>query len=179
MRRVGLRLAMVVALVAGVGVLRAEAGDLSPSLGVGIVDPNGAGSALFFTASAQRALGERAVLDPEIGYWSRKDSSPGVENALSDVSVGVNVLCRLTGKGRRARTRLFAGAGLGVHLVQSKASVTGFDEASETEVKQGIHLIACADRMIGGSLRVFVAVRSDLVADLPQSKIYAGVRLGR
>ncbi len=61
---------------------RATPAAADPVGGEGIVDPNGAGSALFFAAGAQRALGEHAVLEPEIGYWSRKDSSPGVENAL-------------------------------------------------------------------------------------------------
>jgi hypothetical protein len=175
MQRFGLA-ALTLAILGTLGLAEARAGG--PAVGVGLVDPNGAGSALWFTANVWRAAGERVVIEPEAGYWSRKDSSPGVENAISDASVGVNVLCRIYGKGRRSATRVFAGAGAGGHLIRSKASVAGYDDVSENELKQGMHLLATADRKVGGSLRLFVAFRSDLVADLGQSKVYGGIRLG-
>jgi hypothetical protein len=175
MRLFGLSLLTLAILCAtGVGPAAAD----GPAAGVGLVDPNGAGSALWLTANVRRAAGDHVVIEPEAGYWSRKDSSPGVDNSISDASLGVNVLYRICGKSLRSATRVFAGAGVGVHLVQSKAAVAGYDDVEETEVKQGMHLLATADHRIGGALRVFISVRSDLVADLYQSKIYGGIRLG-
>jgi hypothetical protein len=178
MRRLGNTAVLAIVLLVG-GAAVAAGGDLRPALGAGLVDPNGAGTAPWFSVSLRRPVADRVVVEPELGYWSREDSSPGVDSSLSDISLGLNVLYRLTGRNDRARTRIFAGAGVGAHLLQSQTAVSGYDEVEETEVKQGMHLIVNLDYRLGGSLRFFIGVRSDLVADLTQSKVYGGIRLGR
>jgi hypothetical protein len=71
----------------------------------------------------------------------------------------------------------FAGAGLGAHAIRSWFDVRGYDSQSDRQFKQALQLLAGFDYNLGVGLSLFGAFRFDAIADLSQSKAYAGLRL--
>ncbi len=166
-------LAMLVLLTAGVPFAGwAEAQGVSIGVGAGAVDPQNLDTVPWFTANLRWTLHKNFVIEPEFGYWKKTQATPGTENTVKDLSAGVNILYRIPKK----NASFFAGAGLGAHVVRSAFSIEGFDAQSDTQVKQGLHLLGGFDYKLTGGLSLFVAFRFDGIADLSQSKAYGGLR---
>lgn len=171
MKRRAVGVAVLIVLFATAGT---EARDLWVGAGGGIVDPQGARSAPFFTGNLRFKLKGNLVLEPEVGYWKKTNATEAVETTLEDVSAGANVLYRVP---TRRGVRFFVGAGLGLHLIRSRFAIAGFEFDSDTEAKQGMHFIAGFDFKVSGGLSAFGAARFDAVSDVAQNKAYGGLRL--
>lgn len=151
---------------------RAEAQGLSIGLGAGTVDPQDSRTALWLTANLRWKLAKNVVIEPEVGYWKKSETTADLDSSLKDMSAGANVLYRVP----RKRLTYFVGGGLGVHVVKSSVRIADFDSESDTEIKQGLHFLAGLDIKLAGALSVFGAARFDAVADVDQSKLYGGLR---
>lgn len=152
----------------------AQAQDNSVGIGVGFVDPEVVDGTLWFTANAQIKVAHRLVIEPEVGYWSKSEKIPGlVEASIKDLNAGVNVLYVPTTTG----SLLFGiGAGLGAHFLKGEVGVLDVFSESETETKFGVHLLGSLGYKVTEGFSVFGNVRYDLVSDINQLKLYAGVR---
>jgi hypothetical protein len=169
MRRI---LATLVFLIVASSVSPLWAQDRSIGLGLGYVKPSDVDGTIWFTANIHFKVAEKAVLEPELGYWSGSlSASPDV--SIKDFNVGVNLLYLPPSHG--SSVRFSAGAGLGLHFLSGQAGVLGFS-ASDSATKIGFHLLAGATFGRSRSLRYFANARYDLVSDFNQFKLYGGVR---
>ena len=167
--------AVALPLVLALAPAGVEAAGRTVSLGAGRVDPQGVGAALWFTAGLRWSVARNLFVEPEGGYWKKKDTSPAGESSVEDLAGAVNVVYRFP---TRRPLAFFAGGGVGLHLIRSSFTLADTLTVSDRELKQGLHLLAGAEYGKGNTLKVFVEVRHDLVADLGQSKACAGIRLG-
>jgi hypothetical protein len=171
MRRI---LATLVFLIVASSVSSLWAQDRSIGLGLGYVKPSDVDGTIWFTANAHFKLAEKAVLEPELGYWKKSMSFPSLlDVSISDFNLGANVLYRPPS--HNSSVRLSVGGGLGLHFLSGKAGVLGFS-ASDSATKLGVHLLAGATFGRSASLRYFANARYDFVSDLNQFKLYGGVR---
>ena len=165
----------IILLGASLGLLdgRAQAQGFAVGVGAGPVDPQGFETAPWFTAHVQWKLRKNWWIEPEVGYWKKTQTTPGTENSVKDLSLGVNLLYYIP----RKRLSYFAGAGLGAHAIRSSFDVRGYDAQSDRQLKQALQLLAGLDYNLGVGLSLFGAFRFDAIADLSQSKVYGGVRV--
>ncbi len=169
MKRWLLSLLIVGAMAGG-----ATAQDNSIGFGAGFVDPEVVDGTLWFTGNVRLKVANRLVLEPEVGYWSKSEKLPGIaEASIKDLNAGVNVLYVPTTSGS---VEFAIGAGVGAHFLKGEVGVLDVFNESETETKLGIHLLASLGYKVTGGFGVFASVRYDLVSDINQFKVYAGVR---
>jgi hypothetical protein len=116
-------------------------------------------------------------LEPNIEFWSRSDNQFGVESSLRDVSLGA--------RGKyyfdvaNPKVRPFAGAGLGIHFLHAKSTVTmpGYGTVSATgdDTRLGLDL--------GGGITTPLNSKNDfhaeawygIVSDVNQFAVRVGV----
>lgn len=169
MKRILLSLLMVTGTV---GVAHAQ--DNSVGFGVGFVDPESIDGTLWFTGNVQFRIASHLVLEPELGYWSKSEKIPGLaEASIKDFNVGANLLYVPTTEG----SLLFEiGAGVGAHFLKGEVGVLDVFSEAESETKLGVHLLGSIGYKVTSGFRIFGSARFDLVSDVNQLKLYAGVR---
>jgi opacity protein-like surface antigen len=173
--RYRLTLATLAALLFATPLAHAQE-QASLGLGAGLVDKRGdVGSTFWVTANYRFRLGDRLWLEPEVGYWEKNDSRPGVDFSVEDLNFGANAILELGGSGT-GELQPWVGAGLGLHRVKGVADV-GEVELGETQSKLGIHLLGGLDFGLTDSFDLFAALRYDIVSDRwSQLKAYGGLR---
>ncbi|HEY7510398.1 MAG TPA: outer membrane beta-barrel protein [Vicinamibacteria bacterium] len=149
----------------------------SLSLGAGYVAPNDVDSTFWVTANYRFRLGDRLLLEPEVGYWEKGDDVPGVDVSIEDLNFGLNAILPL-GSARDTGLSPWVGAGLGLHRLKGVVDLDDDDDDAfdETETKLGIHLLGGFDYGLTDTLALYAAARFDIVSDLNQFKVYGGVR---
>jgi hypothetical protein len=153
----------------------ARAEGVRIGLGAGYVDPSDVGGTAFFTGNVRFDVARNVALEPEVGYWKKSESVPGlVDVSIKDLNFGVNVLYQFPTSGS---LRFSAGAGLGAHVLKGAVGVLGFSE-SASETKLGGQLLAGLDLKVSSAVALFANARYDLVSDFNQFKVYGGVRFG-
>ena len=169
MRRI---LASFVLVAAAGGASPAWAQDRTFGLGVGYVKPSDVDGTIWFTANAQYKVAKDFVVEPELGFWKKTASFPGLlDVSIRDLDVGANALYTTVRKSRN----ISVGAGLGAHLLKGQVGVLGFSD-SDSSTKIGVHLLAGVVFGHAKSMHFFANARYDLVSDLNQFKLYGGVR---
>lgn len=144
----------------------------SVGLGLGLVDASGIGSTLWLTGNVRFAITDRVVLEPELGYWSKSDSFFGVDVSISDLNFGANALYRIP----KDKVTFHVGGGVGLHHLSGKVGVLDLFEESDSETKIGLQLLGGVEYRASETVDIFGRVRLDLISDVNQTKLYAGVR---
>lgn len=144
----------------------------SIGLGIGLVDASNVGSTLWLSGNVRLPVSERVAIEPEIGFWSKTDSFFGVDVSVSDFNVGANALYRFP----KEKVAFHVGAGVGLHHLSGKIGVLDLFEESETSTKIGLQLLGGAEYRASESIDIYGRVRLDLISDVNQTKLYAGVR---
>ena len=144
------------------GVVRPEALGSAPWLGIGV-----------------RARFWGLWLEPEVGYWSRRETAFALRSSARDLHAGVSAQWTLL---RLGPARLLAGAGGSAHVVTSGAGPSGGTMASETHLRAGPHGSLAFELRIGDRTAAFVGARSDWIVrrsfeDELESRFYGGMRL--
>jgi len=153
----------------------AAAGETGIGIGAGYVDPSDVGGTAWFTGNVRFKVAEAVAIEPEVGYWKKSESVPGlVDVSVKDLNVGANVLY-LVKAGKDVTVSL--GGGAGAHFLKGAVGVLGFEE-SDTETKFGAQILAGLDFKIATNVALFADVRYDFVSDLNQFKAYGGIRFG-
>lgn len=153
----------------------ASAGDVGIGLGAGYVDPSDVGGTFWLTGNVRFKVAESVAIEPEVGYWKKSESVPGlIDASVKDINVGANVLY-LIPSGEKLLISL--GGGVGAHFLKGAVGVLGFEE-SESETKFGGQLLAGLDFEVAANVALFANVRYDLVSDFNQFKAYGGIRFG-
>jgi opacity protein-like surface antigen len=153
----------------------ASAGDVGIGLGSGYVNPSDVGGTAWFTGSLRIKVGNSVAIEPEVGYWKKSESVPGlVDVSIKDLNVGANVLY-LAAAGENVTVSV--GGGIGAHFLKGAVGVLGFQE-SDSETKLGGQILAGVDFKVAQNVALFASVRCDLVSDFNQFKAYGGIRLG-
>lgn len=164
---------MAMAAVLG-GSTAAQASSIG--IGAGTVDPEGVLRTQWFTANLRWKLSKRFMIEPEVGLWEKTtDFASGISSTIDDRNVGLNFVYMIPKKG----LNYFVAAGVGAHLLKTSRDVRGTVTEGDTELKQALHLFGGLEFKVGKRLRLFGAIRFDTVADLNQSKLYGGLRLGK
>jgi|CXWL01.1.fsa_nt_gi hypothetical protein len=172
---------------------RGEDDRFALGLGVGVVDPEGAGE-LYYTANlririldgdddeVERADGAwrydqtheiQAYLEPEIGYW--QESSDTIDQ--SDLSVGINAIGVVPGQ----VVDYFFGVGAAVHFYDTQIDSTNpqVPSTDESDTHLGGNFQIGLDIQLGDTVSAFGAGRFDLIEGLDdtiQGKVYLGMR---
>ncbi|MDH4037728.1 MAG: outer membrane beta-barrel protein [Candidatus Krumholzibacteria bacterium] len=123
-------------------------------LKAGVVNPEDISSTLGFGLVADLGtVHPNVALESYAGYWSQTESEFGAEVGVKDFSFGSKAKYMFTTSNPSMQP--FAGAGLGLHIVNAHVDVPGFSfggitypgtSASDTEVRLGLDL--------GGGLRI-------------------------
>lgn len=154
---------------------RASAGETAVGLGAGYVDPSDIGGTAWFTGNVRIKVAESVAVEPEVGYWKKTESIPGLlDVSVEDINVGANVLY-LVPAGDKVVASL--GGGIGAHFLKGAVGALGFEE-SDTETKFGGNIQAGLDLKVAENVALFANARYDLVSDFNQFKVYGGVRFG-
>ncbi len=166
MRRI---LASFVLVAAAGGASPAWAQDRTFGLGVGYVKPSDVDGTIWFTANAQYKVAKDFVVEPELGFWKKTASFPGLlDVSIRDLDVGANALYTTV----RKSLNISVGAGLGAHLLKGVLGSTD----SDSSTKLGFHLLGGLVFGHAKSMHFFANARYDLVSDINQFKLYGGVR---
>ena len=169
MRRI---LAAFVLVAAAGGASPAWAQDRTVGLGVGFVKPSDVDGTIWFTGNAQFKVAKDIVVEPEIGFWKKTASFPGVVDvSVRDLDIGANALYTTV----RKSLNISVGAGLGAHLLKGEVGVLGLTD-SDSSTKIGFHILAGLVFGQPKSMHFFANARYDLVSDINQFKVYGGVR---
>jgi len=156
-----------------VAAVSANAGETAIGIGAGYVDPADVGGTAWFTGNVRFKVSDSIAIEPEVGYWKKSESVPGlVEVSIKDLNVGANVVY-LAPVGNSVVVSL--GGGVGAHFLKGAVGVLGFEE-SESETKFGGQVLAGLDFKIAENIALFTYVRYDLVSDFNQFKAYGGIR---
>jgi hypothetical protein len=138
--------------------------------GAGVILPSHPGTEAWLTANLRLRVKEHILLEPEMGYWSRQaDRNDTLSHVLN---LGVNAIVTTRG----SPVSVWAGAGLGVHLVRYAAWI-----ASEpfTEGYPTIALLTGFDYRVARRVTLDGAARIDfgIEDDANGARLYAGIRL--
>lgn len=154
-------------------VVSANAGETAIAIGAGYVDPADVGGTAWFTGNVRFKVADSIAIEPEVGYWKKSESVPGlIDVSIKDLNVGANVVY-LAPVGSSVVVSL--GGGVGAHFLKGAVGVLGFEE-SESETKFGGQVFGGVDFKVTGSIALFTNVRYDLVSDFNQFKVYGGIR---
>lgn len=128
---------------------------------VGFVSPENVDGALTLGVFADCGrITPRIGLEPHLDYWSETQESFGTKATLSDVILGARG--KYYFEVANPRIQPFAGAGLGIHMLHAKVTVTepGFPDlvAEDSESKLGIDL--------GGGVMMPVGPRTDMLGEM-------------
>ena len=151
----------------------ANAGEAAIGIGAGYVDPADVGGTAWFTGNVRFKVSHSIAIEPEVGYWKKSESIPGlIDVSIKDLNAGVNVVY-LAPVGSSVVVSL--GGGVGAHFLKGAVGVPGFEQ-SESETKFGGQVFGGVDFKVTGSIALFANVRYDLVSDINQFKAYGGIR---
>lgn len=154
---------------------QAQADDkASLGVGLGLVDASNVGSTLWLTANVRFALSERVSLEPEIGFWSKSDAFLGVDVSIKDFNVGANAVYRIP----KDKVTFHVGGGVGLHNLTGKIGVLDLFEESDSETKLGLQVLGGVEYRASDAVALYGRVRLDLISDVNQTKLYAGIRFG-
>ena len=153
----------LVALLAGPAAHAQDQASLG--FGLGIVKPSDIDSTLFVTANYRFRIGDRLMLEPEVGYWKKGEDPFKVD----DLNLGVSAILRFPDRSLTP----WVGGGLGLHMIDGVAA--------DTETKLGFQVLGGLDYRLTDVLDLFGSARYDLVGlegegDLNQFKVYGGLR---
>jgi hypothetical protein len=175
-RRLALALGGVL-LLAGVP---GEAGDVWLGAGVGEVKPEGVKATLAWSGELRFGLSKHFALQPDIGYWKRKETVAGISVSGSDFSFGATALFLLPLR----PVRIFVGAGPSIHHLSGDVASYGVALASDSLTRVGITTLAGLDIEVSRSVAFFFAARYDWVSlatsnpdNINQRTWYGGFRL--
>jgi hypothetical protein len=174
------RLAAALALVAASSAPARPASldGRSLRIGAGLVRPEALPTTPWIFVAFALRLGPMS-LEPETGYWSRREVAFGLENAVRDVHAGLSLTWSPLQLGR---ARLLGGAGASAHSVTSSGGPVAGERASETNVRPGVQAWAAIEVRLSPRSALFAAARSDWILrrELPderESRLYGGIRL--
>jgi opacity protein-like surface antigen len=163
MKRFVLLLALVTSvLVASTAVAQTSLGLKGVGVAVGYVSPEDVDGTFGLGVLADcGAITPRIGLESRLDYWSKSEEAFGAEASISDITLGARgkYFFEVT----NPKVRPFAGAGLGIHFLQSKVTIPaqfGFPESTveESTTKLGLDL--------GGGVATAVGPRTDLLGEL-------------
>ena len=172
------------AVVCGLGVLSAAAAGADPfdgrslRISAGVVRPEALGSAAWFGVGVRaRFLG--LWLEPELGYWSRRETAFALRSSVRDLHAGVSAHWTVL---RLGAVRLLAAAGGSTHVVTSSGGPLGGATASETRVRAGPHASLAFELRLRERTAAFAGARADWIVrrsldDEQESRFYGGIRL--
>ena len=122
-------------------------------------------------------------LEPRIDYWSGSQEAFGAKAEIRDVAVGARAKYYFEVKGPSIRP--FAGAGLGLHFLNAKAtvSVPGFPtvSSSSSDTKLGLDLGGGMETSLNPKVDLHFDLWYGIVSDVSQFALRFGVsrKLGR
>jgi opacity protein-like surface antigen len=168
-----MRRALVLVLLMGAMSLAGQAAHaqgIAFGLGAGVVKIQDVDdSKLWATGNLRLKLGERFALEPEVGWYGDSEGSV----SLDVINFGGNALFLFPVD----PIEVFLGGGGGGHMFRVSSGA-----GSDSETKAGLQLLAGADLQATDSLRVFGAIRWEMiqaeVENVKQWKFYLGIRLG-
>ncbi|MGE5175814.1 MAG: hypothetical protein ACM3JJ_05500 [Hyphomicrobiales bacterium] len=139
-----------------------DMGWKSLGVNVGYVDPSNVDGTVGFGAFAD--LGSFAKdwhLMPQLGYWSKSQGAFGVTASVSDFSVGTraNYMFHVSSP----KFQPYAGAGLGLHFVSTKATVPDFLNGGTMEVTDSATKLGLD---MGGGFVTPLSAKTDLTGDV-------------
>jgi hypothetical protein len=169
MKRVALAFGLLVVL--STGLAYAEGGG-GLGLGAGLVKvKDSTGSNLWLTANLRLKVNRSFALEPEVGWYREKSGVTGSSDKQDVINAGGSALFLIPSE----QVELFFGPGLGAHMFR-----TSISSLTSTETKLGYHGVAGVELKASSSLRLFGAVRYEIIpfdgGDRKQWKFYAGLR---
>jgi hypothetical protein len=147
-------------------------------ISAGVVKPEAIGGAAWFGIGVRaRFLG--LWLEPELGYWSRRETAFALRSSVRDLHAGVSAHWTLL---RLGPTRLLGAAGGSAHVVTSSGGPSGGPTASETSVRAGPHASLAFELRLRERTAAFVGARADWIPrrsleDEQERRFYGGIRL--
>jgi len=177
MKRALLFTGCLLVLATGSAFAQSDLGFKSVGVATGFVSPEDLDGTFSIGVFVDHGyIAPRLGLESRIDFWSTSEEAFGTELAVSDVTMGARA--KYYFEVNHPTIRPFAGAGLGIHLLHAKAtlSMPGFPDetVSDSETKLGLD--------IGGGLAVPMNPRWDfngelwygIVSDVGQFSIRAG-----
>jgi len=146
---------------------KTDLGLRSAGVDVGYVDPENISGTMGFGAFANMGnLSPDIRLAPHIGYWSKSEEAFGSKATISDISFSTRGLYMFHNTSPKFRP--YAGAGLGLHIVNAKVETAAQDlgggviipamSASDNTTKLGLDL--------GGGFTTPLSDKTDFSLDL-------------
>ncbi|GBC85620.1 hypothetical protein HRbin11_02070 [bacterium HR11] len=159
--------------------------------GAGVVRPQGIQRTAWATAELYYYPDPHWGLGSDVGFWSQTERRcesipfPPAHPQLfcedvrfQDVTISINFVVETT---VHRSLRLFAGSGFGSHALDaaSESLRFGFGDSrvGGSEIRIGFQGFAGVDVSISRRWGLFLISRYDAVADVPQWKVYGGLRI--